>query len=323
MQKVYVIILNYKKWQDTAECLESLLCSSYKNFHAIVIDNYSENDSIDHLIEWANNDSLFSTFTTDFSGPAVKPVSYIHVHDKDIATTDFQKLPVITFIQNSENKGFARGLNATLALLKNEDAFIWLLNPDVTVEKNTLEELIHFTRLNQPKTIVGAVIRFYEQPEKIHLYGGGKINYLAATVALVNEPQEISRLDYIAGGCLFTHAETFYHLGLLPEDYFLYWEETDFCYHAKLNKYRLLVCERAVCYDKISTSIGKSYLSDYYYTRNGLLFLSKYKKSNVMPAIFFTLFRIVKRIITGKTDRARGMFAGMRSFIKGKSHAIQ
>ena len=86
-------------------------------------------------------------------------------------------------------------------------------------------------------------------------------------------------MDYISGGSLFTHINSFNDLGLLPEEYFLYWEETDWCYRAKKKGYELRLCEKAVCYDKVSSSIGKSFLADYYYTRNGLFFLSKFKKS--------------------------------------------
>ena len=90
----------------------------------------------------------------------------------------------------------------------------------------------------------------------------------------------LSRLDFISGGCLFTHAINFKRNGLLPEKYFLYWEETDWCYHARKKGCLLNVCTAAVCYDKISTIIGKGYLANYYYTINGLRFTSAIRKLN-------------------------------------------
>ena len=57
MPPVYIIILNYKKWQDTMECLESVFHSSYKDFSVIVIDNDSQNNSLEHLMQWADKNA--------------------------------------------------------------------------------------------------------------------------------------------------------------------------------------------------------------------------------------------------------------------------
>ena len=107
---------------------------------------------------------------------------------------------------------------------------------------------------------------------------------------------------------------------MLPEEYFLYWEETDWCYRAKNKGYSLLLCETAICYDKVSSSIGKSFLADYYYTRNGLIFLSKYKKEKVATAVFFTIFRFLKRLVMGQPARAKGVYNGMLSFLNKDKH---
>ena len=53
MQKVFIVILNYKKWQDVVECLESVFRLDYENFSVVVIDNDSGNDSLKHIMDWA------------------------------------------------------------------------------------------------------------------------------------------------------------------------------------------------------------------------------------------------------------------------------
>jgi len=50
--KVYLIILNYNGWQDTIECLESVLRNDYTNYQVIVIDNNSPNNSMEYLRAW-------------------------------------------------------------------------------------------------------------------------------------------------------------------------------------------------------------------------------------------------------------------------------
>ena len=52
--KVYIIILNYNNWYDTIECLESVLRNDYPNYQVIVVDNNSQNNSVDYMRAWAD-----------------------------------------------------------------------------------------------------------------------------------------------------------------------------------------------------------------------------------------------------------------------------
>ncbi|RKX59396.1 MAG: hypothetical protein DRP29_04690 [Thermodesulfobacteriota bacterium] len=51
--KVVVIILNYNSWKDTIECLESVLRNDYPNYQVIVIDNGSQDNSMEYIKAWA------------------------------------------------------------------------------------------------------------------------------------------------------------------------------------------------------------------------------------------------------------------------------
>ncbi|MEO5591781.1 MAG: glycosyltransferase family 2 protein [Chitinophagaceae bacterium] len=322
MPRVYVIILNYINWEDVAECLESLFRSHYDNYSVIVIDNDSQNTSLEQLFHWAENNTVFSNRLSYFSKNILKkPIGYTYFTSDAFANkirpVDF---PRLVFVQNKENKGFAGGINPVLQCLLKEDAYVWLLNPDMVVEESTLPGLAAFAVNNSVESIIGSVIKYYSCPGKIHLYAGGKINFNSGTIKMIKSKSGLSQMDYVSGGSLFTHINSFHNLGLLPEDYFLYWEETDWCYRAKLNGYNLQLCETAVCYDKVSASIGKSFLADYYYTRNGLIFLSKYKKSKVALAVFFTMLRFLKKIATGQPARAKGVYKGMLSFLNKSRH---
>jgi GT2 family glycosyltransferase len=320
MPRVYVIILNYKKWEDVAECLETLFRSHYDNFTVIVIDNDSRNHSLDHLLHWAENNTCFSNRLSHFSRNLLtKPICYKYFNSD--AFTDKiipADLPQLVFIQNEKNKGFAGGVNPVLKCLLQEEAYVWLLNPDMVVEETTLPGLAAFAGNHPAESIIGSVIKYYSNPASIHLYAGGRINFNSGTITMMKSKSGIAQIDYVSGGSLFTHARNFYSLGLLPEDYFLYWEETEWCYRAKMNGYGLLLCETAVCYDKVSATIGKGFLADYYYTRNGLIFLSKYRKKKVRVALFFALLRFLKKMVSGQPSRAKGVYKGMLSFLKSE-----
>jgi GT2 family glycosyltransferase len=296
--KVYIVILNYRQWLDTKDCLESVLKSSYHNFSIIIIDNNSWNNSLEHLTDYVKNAKIeaadYKIYNSEILG---RPV-------------DWQDLPRLIFIQNSINAGFAGGNNIILRLLAELDVYVWLLNPDMIIRDDTLAELVNFAQLQTADCIIGAEVRTFSGNQELLFYGGGKVNFLSGTVQLINDAENMDKLDYISGGCLFTHASNFKKSGLLPENYFLYWEETDWCYRAKQQGMRLLVCPSAVCYDKISTVIGKGFLANYYYSRNGLLFISKFRKRNIPIALFAMTIRWLKRIVTGQWGRARGVFRG-------------
>jgi GT2 family glycosyltransferase len=307
MSKVYVVIVNYQNWKDTLECLQSLFCSTYDQFKVFVVDNASTNDSLQQLRSNIHkDDNRFS-----------KAVDSVELTGKEFsAVRDIDQLPDLVFIQHGKNKGFASGNNGVLQKLREENGYIWLLNPDMTVEENTMSALAHFAEQHDKRSIIGSVIKFHEEPGKVYSYGGAKVNFNTATVDFITKPEEHSAIDFITGGSLFVYASAFKEVGLLPENYFLYWEETDWCYHAKSIGYRLVVCPGAICYDKVSTTIGRSFMADYYYTRNGLLFTSKYKKEKVPVALFMTLLRMFKRIMGGQWKRSYGVYKGMLAFLK-------
>ena len=314
--KIYIVILNYRNWQDTRDCLHSVLRSGYTNFSVLLVDNNSMNDSLENLGEWLMRE-------TDASLPHGKNKFSVIKKENLSGLARPSELSKITFIQNDRNAGFAGGNNIALRLLQNEEAYIWLLNPDTVIPENTLDELVQFTIKQPSDCIVGAAIRANSGSQDLLFYGGGKVNFFSATVHPVKKPVLIPNLDYISGACLFTHAANFKKLGLLHEEYFLYWEETDWCYRAKQRGFRLLVCSSAVCYDKISSSIGKGYLADYYYSRNGLLFLSKFRRRNMAFAVLFMTVRFWKRVITGRWGKARGVFKGTLDFFKKKYYEAQ
>ena len=50
--KVYITILNYNNWYDTIEFLESVLRNDYPNYQVVVVDNNSQNNSVDYIKAW-------------------------------------------------------------------------------------------------------------------------------------------------------------------------------------------------------------------------------------------------------------------------------
>lgn len=308
VKKVYIIIVNYQNWEDTRDCISSVLASSYQNFTILVVDNNSGNNSLQQLNE-----------------------EFRHAADTRLASSgEFAglynegALSKIVFIQNEKNEGFAAANNLALQYIQQAEAYLWLLNPDMIVAPDTLQEFVTFAEKEPVNKIIGAVVKSFYQKGAVLFYGGGRINFNTGTVKMIKDPDESQQLDYISGASLFTHCSAFKKMGMLPDNYFLYWEETDWCYSAKQNNnIGLVVCPTAVCFDKISTVIGKGFLAHYYYTRNGLFFIAKYRKDKINRVLFAAGLRWLKRIFLLQWGQARGVSRGISDYLKNKYHAIE
>jgi GT2 family glycosyltransferase len=309
LPKVYILILNYNGWEDTIECLESVLRLDYSNFQVVVVDNNSPNDSLSYIKMWADGkldmwNGNHNPLQYIFASPLSRPLKYDYYEHDQIGIHSTEKLIII---QAGKNDGFAAGNNAFLKFILEKDAYVWLLNPDMVAEKDSLKSLVNRALQEGTETVLGTIIMDYLQPDKILIYGGSKLNAYSGTITFIKDEKHKDLIDYIHGGSFFTHMKNFKKIGLLPEEYFLYGEETDWCYRAQKQGIRLAVCASAICYDKISTSIGKGFLAEYYYTLNSLKFYKKYNRKYIPFIVFSNGLRIIKRLLFFQNDRVKAI----------------
>lgn len=304
--KVYIVILNYNGWQDTIECLESVLKSDYKNYQIIVVDNDSPDDSMEYLIKWA--EGKLDLWLPD-SNPLKclsfplreKPLDYVLYNKKEaLEGGDREKERKlknhIVFIHAGENRGFSAGNNVGIkyALAKNDFEYIWLLNNDTVIEKNTLKNLVNYA--NQNKTgISGSVLKYYNEPDKIQAYGG-KINRFLGTGRHIIRKDEVKTIDYVVGASMLIHRNVIEKAGLLPEDYFLYYEDVDYCFNAKRNGFKLGTALYNPVYHKEGSSTKKhSEFVDCLYLKNKIKFHKKYI-NNSLGLIITVIISLAKRL---------------------------
>ena len=301
---VYIIIVNYRHWRDTLECVQSLLASSFPEFSIRVVDNASGNGSLEQLRAALSMPEPPELIRSEEPGKLV-----------------MNKPGRLTLVQHDVNAGFAAANNMVLKALLDKEGYVWLLNPDMTVEPGTMQQLVSFNEQDSNMTVTGAVIKSYHDKTKTLIRGGGLINTTKGTVKM--NAGENNPPDYISGASMFTKLAVFRLNGLLPEEYFLVWEETDWCYAARQKGVKMQVCKQAVCYDKISTSIGKGFAAQYYYTRNGLHFMARYFPDRVEQAVAAARWRLTGRILTGRWAQAGGIRRGIADFLKKKYHAME
>jgi len=218
---------------------------------------------------------------------------------------------VAEVVATGANLGFAAGNNVGLRMaLAGRCEFAWVLNPDLRVEPDTLERLLATaTTVRDAGAIGPRIVHGGSDPVRIWCDGGRFDRLGIGATGNVNDGRQESEVppgpardvDYVVGACLLLRVDAVRDVGLLPEDYFMYFEETDYCQRLSARGWRLLVDPRAraVHHKRSSGALPTvSYL--YYMRRNKELFAGRHGLD--VPAA-------MSHFQTGFVDRWRGNVA--------------
>ena len=219
LPKVFIIIVNYNNVSDSIACLKSLSILNE--------DSYA----------------LETIFVDNGSKPQVV---------KKIQDT-FSKLNII---RSSKNLGFAGGNNLGIKqALKNKADYIFLINNDTIVKDPQLINQL----IDKSVDITSPVVK-YKQNEKTYYDYGGRVDWLFARNTHIKstqlQPPKVEP-DYLSGVSLFVRSEVFQKVGLLDDNYFLYYEDADFCLRAKKQGFNLQSCHTTTIYHQLSSSANK------------------------------------------------------------------
>jgi GT2 family glycosyltransferase len=319
---VSIVIVNWNRWNDTIECLESVFRLAYDDYQVVLCDNGSTDGSLDRIKDWAEGNLLFTPaigtpHALNFQ-PTPKPIRYTEYGSLDIEGLGDLKenqTPLV-LIQADENRGFAGGNNLGIryALKRHDMEFVWLLNNDTVVCRDALTAMVNAMRHNPSAGICGSKIISYHEPDKVQYLGGGTFNkWLAITrrigtdteaSAAVDKPDVIRRMTYVTGASMLVSRPFLRDVGLMEEEYFLYFEEIDWMIRAN-GRYALEFAPESVVYHKEGASIGatNSYCADYYIIRNRILLTRKYFYY-AMPTVYLGIVcALINRIRRWQWDR--------------------
>lgn len=251
-----VILINYNNESDTVACLDTLADQTLENFLTIVVDNGS------------------------------KPKSRGTVEE----AYDF---PV--HLKNDANEGFTGGNNTGIEYALNHGAeWVLLLNNDTELDPTFLEDFHDaVTDLPDEVGIVGPKIHTFDS-EEIWSSGGTVGTWTANTGSLHDtdhSPGEPASVDLVAGAALMVRRQVFEDIGLLDDDFFIYYEETEFCARARAAGWSVRYVPVEGIYHKETTTHTYSTFGEYYLIRNRFLFQSKTKPFHVR-AVFYPYYLI-------------------------------
>ncbi len=204
--KVFTVVLNWNGWRDTAACVSSLRQLRYKNHDVLVVDNGSTDRSVFEL---------------------------------------HAEFPALNIIETGRNIGFAAGCNVGIQrALKQRADFVWLLNNDTIVDPEALQCLVDKAHVDRRIAAVGSAIYFMEEPQHLQAWGGGHVNFWLGRSRHFPAPVPDDAVEFITGASMLVSRGALDSVGLLDEQFFMYWEDADFCFRLRNAKWKLARIER-------------------------------------------------------------------------------
>jgi GT2 family glycosyltransferase len=235
LPRASVIIVNHNGRMYLRDCLHSLLqdCRCYE---IILVDNAS----------------------TDGSAEYVERV-----------------FPEVQVIRNKDNHGFGQGNNLGARWAKGE--YLAFLNPDTAVESGWLEALIKVLEANPQVGLVTPKILLMADPERINTCGS-EVHCTGLTLCRGmgmdrNALTTLVQVDAVSGAAFAMRKEVFEALEGFDETFFLYMEDTDLSWRARLAGYRCLYVPQSVVRHDYTLRFGPH--KTFYQERNRYLMLLK------------------------------------------------
>jgi|SRR3990172_313966 len=231
-----IIILSYNSRDDLSGGIPSLLSQTYTNYEIIVVDNAS----------------------TDKSQEFIK-TSY----------------PDVKLVETGSNLGYPAGNNAGARCAKGE--YLVILNPDTVADPDWLSQLIRPFEENKAIGLTTSKILIHGRHRSIntcannsHFTGLDFCRGLYELASSFSEPQEVGAVS----GCAFAiRREIFEELGSFDPDFFLYLEDVDLSWRARLAGYKIMYVPTSIVYHKFHLSIAP--WKEFYLERNRYLILMK------------------------------------------------
>lgn len=340
MAKIAIIVLNWNGWRDTNPCLESLLKLENGDLHIYVCDNASSDESISRIRTWVENDMAQVNNLRREAGGGEFMVR--DLFDLTPAGGEGKPPPVLgtnslTLLQTGRNGGYAFGNNVGMRLALDDGCeYFWIINNDTEVEPDSLTWL-HRRIVEDPGIgICGSTLVYAGQRDRIQTLGGAKFlplkgrSYALGGFALRDNPIDADAIEtaisFVNGASMFVSRDFLTQVGLMKEEYFLYWEEIEWSMRAR-GRFKLGYAPKSIVYHKVGASIGtkdegeSSPLSDYYMHRNQVWFCWQYSRIS-LPFVVFNIARSALRYLrAGKSARAVNLMRALlsRPYVKLKA----
>lgn len=284
--EVSVITINYNGLEDTCALIETIPFN--ENMEVIVVDNASKNQEADLIA---------------------------------------QRYPLVKVIKSERNLGFAGGNN--LGIQAAQGRYLFLINNDTIFKEFNIQALIDRLESRPDIGIVCPKIRFAWDNNPIQFAGYSKLSRITVrNYAIGFNEEDHGQYDtahptpYAHGAAMFIKREAIKKAGLMPECYFLYYEEIDWSMMFTRAGYQIWYDPQCTIFHKESQTTGQhSPLRTYYLTRNRLMLVQRnpleFNKSlaYIYLIVIVTLRDMLKYTLSTRFDLLRATLHGLWDFI--------
>jgi GT2 family glycosyltransferase len=289
--KISFIVVNYNGLEDSCELIESIYSNipASCDYEIILVDNGSKQDESLHVKE---------------------------------------KFPSVIAIRSEKNLGFAGGNN--LGIKSSSGNYLFLINNDTLLFDDSMLKLVDFMDKNSQAAAVSPKIYFPGEPKIIQYAGFTPMSRITLRNRSIGRGEKDdgsynyeNKTFATHGAAMLVRREVVDRIGYMPEVYFLYYEEIDWCMNMKRHGYELWYVPSSSIVHKESRTTGEdSPLKRYYMTRNRLLFarrnLSKgfANLSICYQIVVANLKAVCLSIIRGRADLVRATLSGILDYYR-------
>lgn len=280
MKTTGVVICNYNKVDYVINCIQSVLESKTDDYDIFVVDNGSTDGSADKITELYGSQ--------------------------------------VTLLQNRENLGGSGGFNTGIRKVVSAGyKYVWCLDNDVIVDEHALDTLVDFMETHPGVGMTGSKVVHMEDTGVIQQYGltvdfeqfcveANYYNYYDSP-----DIPEVIYPDAVAACSVLVRSSLIEVIGLMPEENFLYWDDTEWGIRCHLAGYQVAslgasVAAHAMGQKKESVNT----FATYYSWRNWILFFVKYVREEQLSILCDTflngIFDIVyEGLYRGEENKAK------------------
>ncbi|MCL2204077.1 MAG: glycosyltransferase family 2 protein [Defluviitaleaceae bacterium] len=263
MTDLAVLVVNYNKRDLLIKCLDSIFASDEVDFDVFVVDNASKDGSVD----------------------AVKK----YFKDR------------VTLLVNDENTGGAGGFHRGMEHISgmNQYKYIAEFDNDILVKSDAIRELRRYMEKNPNVAACGATIIDMENLETVYEMGAFidvenfRLKLPFHQVKYSDLPDEVT-CDYVAFGASIILVDSLKNAGLPDKDFFIFWDDMEFCWRLRKSGYKVCAISAAVVYH-CSPSVYQQPMGSYYRMRNQIVCFARHTDAEI--------FENLAEIVTGRFFR--------------------
>ena len=292
--KTSIITINYNGLADTCALIETIPFN--EDMEVIVVDNASDHQEADTIAE---------------------------------------RFPQVKVIKSERNVGFAGGNN--LGIQAAQGTYLFLVNNDTVFKDFNISALIDRLESSSDIGIVCPKIRFAWDKNPIQFAGYTMLSKVTMRNRSIGYGEDdhgqyetAHPTPYAHGAAMLIKREAVDKVGLMPECYFLYYEEIDWSMMFTRAGYQIWYEPKCTIYHKESQATGQdSPLRTYYITRNRLLFVRRNRRGILRGLSYAYLTAVVaprdmlRHITKGRFNLAKATYKGLRDFSLNVSSSMK